>query len=207
MKPTPRTRIIDIVKIDGYEDYLYRCFTGPRRRYSRRVEYLREAIPEGFHKKLLVFNGNVVGQIEYGPPRASYYPISGQDLVVMNCIWVLRKAKGHNLGRLLVKDMVRSERHAASFATIALDNHWSPWFKRWQLENLGFKPIASITVIHKTKNQEHPFSIFLMWMPNVSEAKPPTWNQEKLLEGITFCTAHPLYRPKTYRSTQILKRQ
>jgi len=112
MKPTPRTEIVDIVKIDGYEDYLYRCLTGPHRRYSRRVEYLREAIPEGFHKKLLVSNGNVVGQIEYGPPKASYYPISGQDLVVMNCIWVLRKAKEHNLGKLLVKDMVNSENHA-----------------------------------------------------------------------------------------------
>lgn len=198
--------IIDIVKIDGCEDYLYRCLTGPRRRYSRRVGYLKEAIPKGFHKKLLVFNGNIVGQIEYGPPSASYYPISGQGLIVMNCIWVLRKAKGHTLGRLLVKDMVRSERHATSFATIALDNHWSPWFRRWQLENLGFKPLASITVTHKIKNQEHPFSIFLMWMPNVNEAKPPSWNPEKLLEGIIFCTAHPLYRPQTYRSTWILER-
>lgn len=169
-------------------------------------DYLRKAIPHGLRKKLLTFNGNIVAQIEYGPPETSYYPISGQNMIVMNCIWVLRKAKGHDFGKLLVKDMVNSERHSTNFATIALNNYWSPWFKKSQLENLGFKPIKSITVTHKTKNQEHPFSIFLLWMPTAKKAKPPTWNAEKLLEGITFCTAHPLYRPQTCKSTLILEK-
>jgi hypothetical protein len=44
----------------------------------------------------------------------------------MNCIWVLRKAKGHNLGKRLLQDMIKNEKDAAGFATIALEDHWSP---------------------------------------------------------------------------------
>jgi hypothetical protein len=45
-----------------------------------------------------------------------------------------------------------------------------------------------------------------MWMPTTENAKPPTWNKQKLLEGITFCIAHPLYHPQTYEQKQILEK-
>jgi len=47
----------------------------PFRRYNNREEYLKKAIPKGFHKKLFIFNGEVVGQIEYAPAEVSGYPI------------------------------------------------------------------------------------------------------------------------------------
>jgi hypothetical protein len=52
----------------------------------------------------------------------------------MNCIWGLKRAKGRGFGKMLVEDMVQSEGNAAGFATIALENHWSPWFKKGQME-------------------------------------------------------------------------
>jgi hypothetical protein len=36
-----------------------------------------------------------------------------------------------------------------------------------------------------------------MWMQTGETAKPPTWNRQKLLDGETFCLAHPLYRPQS----------
>jgi hypothetical protein len=200
-----QTEIIDITEVGEYERYLYRCLTGPFRRYKRRIGYLKESIPRGFHKKLLLFNGHIVGQIEYAPAEVSYYPIMGNNIIVMNCIWVLRKAKGHNLGKLLLRDMMKSEIGATGFATIALEGHWSPWFRKWQIEKLGFKSLDSIKVTHRTKYREQIFDIHLMWTPTKENAKPPTWNKLKLLEGITFCTAHPLYHPQTYEQKQILK--
>lgn len=81
--------IIDITEKCEYEVYLYKCLSPlPFRKYRKRHEYLEAAIPKGFHKKLLIFNGEVVGQIEYAPAEASGYPIMGDDVVVMNCIWV-----------------------------------------------------------------------------------------------------------------------
>jgi hypothetical protein len=93
--------------------------------------------------------------------------------------------------------MMESEKEASGFATIALENHKSPWFRKDQIEKLGFRPLDSTTVVHKAKCLQ-AFKIYLMWMPNVKNAKPPTWNAQRLLEGISSCTAHPLYHPQTY---------
>jgi len=178
----------------------------PFRRYNNRQEYLEKAVSKGFKKKLLIFNGEVVGQIEYAPANVSGYPIVGNNIVVMNCIWVLRKAKGHNFGKLLVEDMVKDEKHAAGFATIALENHWSPWFRKRQMAKLGFVPIDSIKVSHKTKRKEQVFSICLMWMPVKAKEKTPIWDKKRLLEGETFCIAHPLYHPQSLTQKNILQK-
>ena len=60
--------------------------------------------------------------------------------------------------------MVKNERKAAGFATIALENR-SPWFKKDQIERLGFRSVDSIDVVHKTKHEDHVFRVHLMWMP------------------------------------------
>jgi len=197
---TLQTKIVDITGNKTYEKYLYRCLAPmPFRRYENRQKYLEKAIPKGFCKKLLVFNGEVVGQIEYTPAEVSGYPIRGKNIVVMNCVWVLRKAKGHNFGRVLLEDMIKSERGASGFATIALENHWSPWFRKWQVEKLGFKPLDEIRVTHRTKRKGQIFTIYLMWMPVQERAELPEWNKQKILEGETFCLAHPLYHPQTWK--------
>jgi hypothetical protein len=199
MTLSSQIKIVDITKNSEYEKYLHRCLVGPFRLYRKRKEYLEKAIPKGFHKKLLLFNGDAAGTIEYAPAEVSYYPVMGDKVIVMNCIWVLRRAKGHNFGRRVLEDMMKSEKDAAGFATIALENHWSPWFKKWQMEKLGFKPIDSVKVAHKTKHKGQAFSIYLMWMPTTENAKPPAWNKQKLLEGVTFCIAHPLYHPQAWK--------
>lgn len=200
-------KIVEIVGIREYERYLRKCLVGPPSKGSRRrIEYLKKAIPKGFHKRLLIQNKEVVGQIEYSPSSVSYYPIMGENLIVMNCIWVLRKAKGHDFGKQLLESMIESENKASGFATIALENHWSPWFRKDQMEKLGFKVLDSIKVTHKVKHKAEVFSIYLMWMPNTKDARTPIWNKEKLLEGITSCIAHPLHHPQTYEPKRILEK-
>jgi len=207
MESASQTRIVDITEGVEYKKYLHRCLAGPPSRGNkRRTEYLNRAIPRGFRKKLLIFDGDIIGQIEYSPSEVSYYPIVGEDMIVINCIWVLRRAKGHNFGKLLVEDMMKSEKDAYCFATIGLENHWSPWFIKWQMEKLGFKSLEFINVKHKTKHKGRIFSIHLMWMPTTENANPPTWDQQKLLEGITSCIAHPLYHPQTYKPSQIFEK-
>jgi len=204
MKPRSKITIVDITKNSEHEKYLYRCLAPmPFRRYWRRQKYLEAAIPRGFHKKILVLNGDVVGQIEYAPAYVSSYPIEDDNVVVMNCIWVLRRAKGHNLGKQLLADMMESENKAAGFATLGLENHWSGWLKKEQMEKLGFKSLDSVTVTHKTKHEGQCFKMHLMWLPRARNAKPPTWNKRKLLEGVDVCTAHPLYHPEKLNVKEI----
>jgi len=199
--------IVDITENSAYERHLYRCLSPiPFRKYRKRHEYLEVAIPRGFRKKLLVFNGEVVGQIEYAPAEVSGYPIVGNDIIVMNCIWVLRKAKGHNFGKQLLANMMESKKNVVGFATIGLENHWSGWLKKDQMEKLGFKPIDSIEVMHKTRHSGEPFKIYLMWLLKAEDATRPTWNELKLLEGVDFCIAHPLYRPEKLKLKEVFEK-
>lgn len=198
--------IVDVTFDPNLERFLYGCLVSMRPpKYRRRHEYLEAAVPKGFHKKILILEGDVVGTIEYAPPEVAGYPINGENVIVMNCIWVLRRAKGHRLGTHLVEDMMESEPNASGFATIGLDDHWSPWFKRSQIEKLGFRSIDSIRVVNKRKHSDRPFTIHLMWLPQHKSARPLTWDRKTLLEGEYFCRAHPFYHPQTYKPKEILK--
>jgi len=202
----PDIELVDATFDNRYESFLYRCLApAPFRKYRQRREYLEAAIPKGFRKKLLIFRGEIVGQIEYAPSEGSGYPIRGRGIIVMNCIWVLRRAKGHRFGMRLFEEMMKTDPSVAGFATLGLEGHWSPWLRRDQLEKLSFKSIDSLRVSHKTKHVGEPFTVHLMWLPKRADAKPPTWDKRKLLEGVSFCMAHPLYHPQAYKPKEILQ--
>lgn len=202
-------QILDVTEKYEYEKYLYGCLAPmPFIKYRNRHEYLEAAIPKGLYKKILIFKGEVVGQIEYAPAEASGFPISGHNIIVMNCIWVLRKAKGYNFGEQLFADMVKSEKNAEGFATLALEKHWSPWMKKWQMKKLfRFKSTDSIEVIHRLKHKGECFRIHLMWLPTSQNSKPPSWDKSKLLEGVNFCMAHPLYHPEKVKLKEIFEKK
>jgi len=160
---------------------------------------------ERLPQKLLTYDENIIGQIEYAPAEVSGLPINDNKIIIMHCIWVLRKAKGHKFGRLLLNDMIESENKIHGFATIALEGHWSPWMKKDQMEKLGFKTIDSFKVRHKTKYRDQCFTIHLMWLPTTKDAKPPTWNKTELLRGLGFCKDHPLYHPMNLKSKEIFE--
>jgi hypothetical protein len=202
-----KVKIVDITRKRAFEPRLYRCLaSAPFRKYKNRREYLEKAVLHGFHKKLLTFDGDLVGTIEYSPAEVSGFPIIGEDVVVMNCIWVLRRAKGHDLGKKLLNDMTTKEKSAAGFATLALENHWTPWMKKDQMERLGFVAVDSLKVRHKTEHKDQCFTVFLMWLPKIKNARPPTWNKKKLLEGVTFCMGHPLYKPQSLKLKEIFEK-
>jgi len=197
--------IVDVVEESTYEKYLYKCLAPmPFRKYKKRHRYLKSAIPKGLRKKILFFKGVAVGQIEYAPAEASGYPIQNGNVIVLNCIWVLRKAKGHRFGKYLLNEMIRDCKDADGFATIGLENHWSGWLRKEHMEYLGFKSIDSFTVSHKTKHLGEQFKIHLMWLPNKRD-RPPKWEKSKLLQGVDFCIAHPLYHAQNIKMKEILK--
>jgi ribosomal protein S18 acetylase RimI-like enzyme len=204
------SKIIDITGKKEYEKYLYKCLAPmPCRKYRKRHEYLQNAIPNGFHKKIIELNGDIVGQIEYAPAEVSGLPIYGNGIFVMNCIWILRRAKRCNLGKMLLDDVILSckKESAEGLATIGLENYPSPWLKRDQMEKLGFKVIKSIElrIGHKKKYRGHIFTVYLMWLPMKKNPTMPNLDIDKLSKGITFCLAHPLYHPENVVSEQIFE--
>jgi len=197
--------IVDVTEEPKYERFLYWCIFHMKRDFSESViyesyrhrrEYLESAIARGFRKKILFYEGNHVGMIEYAPAEVSGLPILGENIVVMNCIWVHRRAVGHNFGKRLIAHMKKDEKGAAGFATLGCDGFHRVYVRKEDMERLGFESVKSVKVRHKGKCKAGCFTIHLMWMPVAQNAKPPTWDESKLLEGLFFCEHHPLYHGK-----------
>lgn len=191
--------IVDVGHDPEYERYMYRCLAPmPFRRYRKRARYLGEAVPRGLKKEILFVDGDAIGNIEYAPSEVSAYPISGDGVWVMNCVWVLRRAKGRRFGKILVRRMIENVEDASCFATVALEGHHSPWLKLRQMEYLGFRSIDSMMMRHKFKRQDICFRSHLMWMPLDEAAEPPVMDWVGLLRGVDFCLAHPLYHAERF---------
>jgi len=121
--------IIDVIRNPEFKRFLYMCLFHTKEKsisnnysknFKERHDYLEFAIPRGYHMKILFWKGDHVGMIEYAPVEASGLSIIGRNVVVMNCIWVHRKAKGHNFGKRLIEEIIQSEKKAIGIATIGL---------------------------------------------------------------------------------------
>lgn len=42
-----------------------------------------------------------------------------------------------------------------------------------------------------------------MWLPLKEKIKEPEWDTEKLLKGVNFCFAHPLYHAESFKKEKI----
>lgn len=69
-----------------------------------------------------------------------------------------------------------------------------------------FKSLDLVEVMHKTKHKGECFKIHFMWLPTAENANPPTWDKTKLLEGVDFCLAHPLYHPEKPKLKEIFEK-
>jgi GNAT superfamily N-acetyltransferase len=210
--------IVDAAENPEYEGYLYRCLFHSRKDtygnhfrrrraafYDHRREYLKHAIPKGFHKKILILEGDPVGTIEYAPAEGSGLPISGDNVVVMNCIWVHCKAQGHGFGKRLLKAMMETEKGVSGFATIALEHYWGGYFRKSDMESLGFGSVKLLKVRRKTKNRNRCFELHLMWLPIKKDSRPPIWDESKLLQGVYFCRGHSLFHDRHLTPSQRLE--
>ncbi len=202
MTHSETTKIIDITNKPKYKRLLIGCIFHVRKqaslrvlceRHDGRVAYLNAAVSKGYHMEVLFKGKDPVGMIEYGPPEAAGLPVSGKNIIVMNCIWVHRRAQGRKYGKLLIEEMIDSESHAAGFATIALEDYWMHWMQKWMMEKLGFRSVRSLRLKHRKYKKDRCFVLHLMWLPRSGRSTLPTWNEVELLHGVDFCPSHPLY--------------
>jgi hypothetical protein len=82
--------------------------------------------------------------------------------------------------------MVKSERNADGFATIALENHWGPWFTNDQNERLGFGSVDSIDLVHKTKRGRSHFQDSSHMDLNSRGSQGAELGQTRTLAGLEF---------------------
>lgn len=152
-----------------------------------RLGYLRVARERGLRKLLLLHEETVAGQLETVPPEVSGFPVSGEGLLFVHCIWVQEAYTGLEGGRRLLAAAAATE-GVRSLATVAY-NEVLPWMPMSFFEAQGFTCIDQLETGRFYENV--PIVAYLMWRPLADDAPPPTWDREKFLDGVDFCPAYP----------------
>ena len=181
--------VVDIKQHPRREEIMARCLAPEEipENDPIRMGYLRLAWPRGLNKVLLLHDKRVVGQIEYAPPESSGLPVSGEGVSVVHCVWVLDAYTGLEGGRRLLSACAVASM-AQSLVTVAY-NHTLPWMPAGFFESHGF--VALDQVETGRFFEDTPIVAYLMWRPVCSGAPQPTWDRDKLLDGVDFCPAYP----------------
>jgi uncharacterized protein YciI len=162
---------------------------------ASRKDYLRFAEGRGRVKMLLLHEDQVAGQIEFAPPEASGLPISGENLTVINCLWVLDAFSGLEGGRKLLAACAARARSSA-LATIGY-NDTLPWLPRSFFERQGFSVVDEVETGRFFGNT--PIVAYLLWRPLSDGLNAPSWDRDALLEGVNFCPGYPwMYGRRLY---------
>ncbi len=182
-------KVVDIKQHSRREEIMARCLAQDEIPQDDpiRMGYLRLAWPRGLNKVLLLHDEQIAGQIEYAPPESSGLPVTGVGVTVVHCVWVLDAFTGlEGARRLLSACAVASM--AQSLVTVAY-NHTLPWMPAGFFENHGFVTLDQVETGRFFGDT--PIVAYLMWRPVCPNAPQPTWDRDKLLDGVDFCPAYP----------------
>jgi uncharacterized protein YciI len=187
--PEESFRVVDAKTHPRFLELVVRCFAPSQILEDDRVRrgYLMHAEPRGLRKLLLVMENEVAGQIEFAPPEASGLPVSGQSVTVIHCLWVQGAFTGLEGGRRLLAACA-AQAGTDSLATIAY-NASLPWLPRSFFQTHGFVTLDQVET--GRFYGDLPIVAYLLYKPLRPGASPPTWDREKLLEGVDFCPAYP----------------
>lgn len=174
-----------------------------------RLSYLRKARDRGLQKLLLFYGEQLAGQVEFATVQGSGLPILGEEVAVINCIWVLDAFTGLSGARHLLAACSDRTR-AQSLVTVAYNDHL-PWMPASFFRSQGFSTLEQVETGRFFENTS--IVAHLMWRPLVDDAPRPSWDPARLLAGLDFCPAYPwlngkrLYWGRRFSYTGVLVKE
>ena len=190
-------RVVEAGSSQEHTDNLVRCLAPEQIALDHpvRLSYLRQARDRGLQKLLLFYGNQLAGQVEFATCRGSGLPVQGEEVAVINCIWVLDAFTGLSGARRLLAACSERTR-AQSLVTIAYNDHL-PWMPASFFRSQGFSTLEQVETGRFYENTS--IVAHLMWRPLVDDAPCPTWDPARLLAGLDFCPAYPwLYGKRLY---------
>ncbi len=110
---------------------------------ARRVAWLKERYAAGVRVKVAYADGAPVGMAYVMPVDACPWGPAGKDLMVMPCLFVLKRAKGLGLGRALVNAAEEEARRQRRKGLVTYGYYHDFWFMPAPFfERLGFVAAA-----------------------------------------------------------------
>jgi GNAT superfamily N-acetyltransferase len=153
--------------------------------YRNKVKWVNERFKEGLRTRLLLVNEGPKrgltsrGFIEYIPGEHTWRGIDAKEYMVIHCIWVVGRNKGHGYGTKLLEQCESDAKGMNGVAVVTSDKHWLPrkeLFLKHGFEIVDTKP-PYLELLAKRFSDESPLPRF-----NPIDAQ----RLEKYASGITI---------------------
>ena len=107
--------------------------------FQQKMRWLKKRFSEGMKMKILSGAGR--GLIEYIPGKYAWRAVDAEEYMVIHCIWVLGKAKGKGVGRLLLDQCIEDAK-AVGLKGVAIVTNGDGWLakEKFFLKN-GFEEV------------------------------------------------------------------
>lgn len=116
--------------------------------YRKKVEWAKERLKEGLRVKLLLINEGPRrgfrprGFIEYIPGEYAWRGIDAKGYMVIHCIWVVGRNKGHGYGSKLLEQCLNDAKGMYGVAVVTSGGTWLPGAKLFIKH--GFEKVDSM---------------------------------------------------------------
>jgi GNAT superfamily N-acetyltransferase len=142
-------RIVDLNKANIAE-YGAFCLQSKKstKGYKEKFEWIKERFKEGLRLKLLLVNEGARrgfrarGFIEYIPSECAWRGIKAERYMVIHCIWVVGKNKGHGYGTKLLQECLNDARGMNGVVVMTSEKTWLP--KKDLFVKNGFEKVDSV---------------------------------------------------------------
>jgi GNAT superfamily N-acetyltransferase len=143
-------KIIDLNNANIDEHGIF-CLQSKRntKGYRDKIEWARERFKEGLRLRILLVNEEAKrgfrarGFIEYIPSEHAWRGIKADGYMVIHCIWVVGKNKGHGYGKKLLQACLKDARGMNGVVVMTSDKTWLPK-KDFFVKN-GFEKVDSMS--------------------------------------------------------------
>ena len=95
---------------------------------QRRLAWVREMYVEGLRVKVALCNGEHAGMLYMMPIEVSPWGPIGEDLMVIQCLFVLSKYKGNGIGKALMIEAEEEAKRQDTKGIVVVAYYWDFWF-------------------------------------------------------------------------------
>jgi len=108
----PRLKIVDLT-LKNADDSINLCIgskPGFELAREEKRQWLEKRLSHGVGGKLAYSDGQLAGMVEYSPIEYAPFPVGGDSLLHINCIWVLPRFQRMTIGENLVRSCISEAR-------------------------------------------------------------------------------------------------
>ncbi|MEC0240315.1 YoaP domain-containing protein [Paenibacillus dokdonensis] len=157
--------MINIVEVnnENIEEKGFFCMRSkPKSRgYQNKLSWLKERLEEGLKLKILEENGYPRGFIEYVPSEYTWRGITGNNYIVIHCLWIVGKGKDKGYGTKLLHSCLDDAmlKNKSGVAMVTSSETWlaeKSFFMKHGFESIDQAPPSFELIVKRFNNDPVP---------------------------------------------------